>query len=260
MKNFSLISAFFAALLTQSCASEEALRNIGKEPDFRPMSIYSDPSAMPAQPPLPPESQIAPDASPSSDEETPKPYANSLWQPGSRDFFKAKKARRVGDILRVAVKIDDKAKLDNETTRQRNSKDNMQAPTLLGLEKGFRHLMPGGALNPSDLINMSNANSSTGSGTIDRNEKIATEIAAVVTRILPNGNLVISGDQEVRVNYELRRVSVEGVVRPEDIASDNTVSSNLIAQARIDYGGRGNIARAQQPRIGTQLVDMLYPF
>jgi len=262
MNKYTYLAAIFAALALQGCVSEDELRNLGREPSFRPMEIYAEPQPQAA--PSPAYDYAAPEApamfQPQADEETPKAYANSLWQPGSRDFFKAKKARRVGDILRVAIKIDDKAKLANETTRQRTAKEDTQAPTLFGLEKGFSHLMPGGALNPADLINMTNANSSTGSGAIDRNEKIATEVSAVVTRILPNGNLVIKGDQEVRVNYELRRVSVEGVVRPEDIASDNTVASNMIAQARIDYGGRGHIARAQQPRIGSQVIDMISPF
>ena len=84
-------------------------------------------------------------------------------------------------------------------------------------------------------------------------------VAAVVTDVLPNGNLIVSGSQEVRVNYELRVLNIAGIVRPRDISKDNTIAYNKIAEARISYGGRGRIMEVQQPAWGQQLFDRFKP-
>lgn len=191
--------------------------------------------------------------------DTSKPNPSSLWQPGSFSFFKDRKARQVGDILRVSVKVKDKAQLDSSATQSRGAKETATAPAALGLEKLATGWLPGKAVL-SDLINVDGSRNHTGTGKIDRGETIETEVAAMVTQILPNGNLVIHGDQEIRVNYELRKITISGIVRAEDIGADNAISSSQIAQARISYGGKGQLTDTQQPRIGHQIIDAISPF
>lgn len=191
----------------------------------------------------------------------PKQYANSLWQPGSRAFFRDQRAARVGDILRVNIKIKDKAELKNETEGRRDSQDQSSADELLGFSKKLAKLTPlGGVPNPANLVDISGNRNTKGTGSIKRDETIETQIAALITQVLPNGNLVIDGKQEMAVNYEVREVGVRGVVRPQDIKSDNSVDSTQIAEARITYGGRGQLMDVQQGRWGQQVVDAISPF
>lgn len=185
--------------------------------------------------------------------------SNSLWRPGASTFFEDKRARKVGDILKVMVSINDKAELDNKTVRERKTAEEGGAPIAFGLEKLATGWAPGKA-DPTDLFTIDMSNNSEGNGTIDRGEVVETQIAAMVTQIFPDGNLLIHGSQEIRVNHELRKITVDGIVRPEDITVENAIESNQIAEARISYGGKGNISELQQPRIGHQIIELLSPF
>jgi len=185
--------------------------------------------------------------------------ANSLWRPGARAFFKDQRAAKVGDIITIDIDISDSAKFNNTTKRERKGAEGAQAQGLAGYENQLKTFLPKG-VNPSALINASSTGSSEGSGTIDRGETVKLKVAAVVTQILPNGNLVVHGRQEMRVNYEMRELQVAGVIRRADITSANTIEFAKIAEARIAYGGRGHITRAQSPRYGHQLFDIMFPF
>ena len=99
-----------------------------------------------------------------------------------------------------------------------------------------------------------------GRGNTARNEEIKVNVAAVVTQVLPNGNLVIEGHQEVRVNFEVRELYVAGVARPVDITPANTIEHDQIAELRVAYGGRGQITDVQQPRYGAQVLDIILPY
>lgn len=237
-----------AAMLTGCADTIKKIEEAGKPP---PMSEVKDPTVELDYQPL---SWPMPDALP------PGPtYSNSLWQSGSRAFFRDQRAARVGDILRVNVRIADKAEIDNETERVRNTTETLDASPVFGLERRLFKLLPGKA-DPAALLGTNSSTNSTGTGTIEREEIIETQLAAIVTQILPNGNMVIEGSQEVRVNYEIREIAVKGVVRPEDISPENTIESNQIAQARIVYGGRGQLFDVQQPRWGHQVIEALSPF
>ena len=183
---------------------------------------------------------------------------NSLWRNGSRAFFKDQRAHQVGDILTVKVKFNDKATLENETSRSRKGEEDSGVEAFFGRKTLPPPLNKVGV--PGRILTTDSTGSSEGKGSIDRKDELQTNIAGVVTQVLPNGNLVIEGKQEVRVNFEVRELIVAGIVRPEDIESDNTIDSTKIAQARIAYGGRGQITDVQQPRYGQQVMDVILPF
>lgn len=184
---------------------------------------------------------------------------NSLWRQGARAFFKDQRAGRVGDILTVNIGINDKAKFNNTTSRSRTNSDDSDVTNLLGLEGSLGRVLPQ-AIDPTSIVSLGSANSSKGVGTVDRKEELSLTVAAIVTQVLPNGNLVIQGRQEVRVNFEVRELLIAGVVRPEDISATNTINHKQIAEARISYGGRGQLTDVQQPRYGQQVLDILLPF
>jgi flagellar L-ring protein precursor FlgH len=229
------------------CGMLQNLAEVGRPPEMTPSSNpTSDPKWRPMSMPMP-KAELAPD------------QVNSLWRSGSRAFFKDQRAAQVGDILTVLVSIADAATLDNGTATTKTSAETMGLPNFLGLESQLPKIISK-SLNTSSLVSTNSSSNNTVTGKIARDETVTIRLAAVVTQVLPNGNLVISARQEVRVNSELRELNVSGVVRPQDIASDNTVTHDRLAEARISYGGRGTLTQLQQPRIGQQLLDILLPF
>ena len=185
--------------------------------------------------------------------------ANSLWRVGARTFFNDQRANKVGDILTVQIDIDDSAKTTNNTSSSRTSGMKSGFPHLLGLESSLGKILPGG-FDPANALETNATSSNAGAGAVNRAEKISLTIAAVVSGVLPNGNLVIQGTQEVRTNTEVRQLTVAGVVRPEDISSSNTIKHTQIAEARISYGGRGDISRVQKTPAGQAVIERFQPF
>lgn len=176
----------------------------------------------------------------------------SLWDDRQSNFFTDARALNQGDILTVRIQINDRARFQNESQRNRASNRGIG----LGVNFGWDGFSTGGAAD----ANIGSDSSSRGSGSTVRSENIQLSVAAVVTDVLGNGNLVISGSQEVLVNHELRVLTIAGIVRPSDIDAGNTVSYERIAEARIAYGGRGRITEVQQPPIGQQVLDAVLPF
>jgi flagellar L-ring protein precursor FlgH len=236
------------AIALGACSSTlDRIENIGQAPSLSPIAV--PPNVAAGGPVYLP--QPAPDTQPQ------KP--NSLWRSGSRSFFRDPRAQKVGDILTVSIDIGDQAKIANTTTRTTSAKEDAGAPNLLGFESKLANILPK-AVDASKLVALNSDSSNSGTGSVDRSENITLTVAAVVTQVLANGNLVIQGQQEVRVNNEVRELLVSGVVRPEDIANSNTIKHTQIAEARISYGGRGQITDVQQPRYGQQFFDLIWPF
>jgi flagellar L-ring protein precursor FlgH len=186
---------------------------------------------------------------------------SSLWRQGARTFFNDQRATRIGDILTVKIAIDDKAKLDNTTARDRSGSSDVGVSSLFGKADALGRLLPpGGHFDPSNMVSADASSTSSGTGSISRQEKIELTLAATIAQILPNGNLVVAGRQEVRINGELRELTVAGVVRPEDIGADNSIRHDQLAEARISYGGRGTISTVQRPRWGQRITDAISPW
>jgi flagellar L-ring protein FlgH len=226
------------------CDTLQRLSEVGRPPALAPTeNPLSTPGWRPVTMPMP----------------TPQPApteADSLWRPGSRAFFKDQRAARVGDLLTVLVSMNDQATLKNATTATRNSAEAAGVPNLFGLESVLSHV----PMDPNKLVSASSSNSNIGAGQVQRSETVTVRLAGVVTQVLPNGNLVVMAHQQFRADSELRDLKVSGVIRPEDIASDNTVRSDRMAEARIAYGGRGTLTEVQTPRWGQQAADILLPF
>lgn len=237
---FLLPLALSAATLLTACA--EKMADFNKEPALTPVGAGLRPNRVAELSDMPPP--------------MPNRKGNSLWSDSSVDLFRDPRAARVGDVVTVKISIKDKASLDNTSERARNSKNVFGLSNSYDLSYG-QAKATGAGKGASDIA----ANTSTkGTGAISRSESIDLLVAAVVSEVLPNGNLVVSGTQEVRVNQEVRVLNVAGVLRPRDISTDNTVSYDKIAEARISYGGRGRITEVQQPGWGHQLLDLFAPF
>jgi flagellar L-ring protein precursor FlgH len=239
-----------AATLTAAlagCGAMDRIDQIGAAPALAPIANpTTSPGYRPVTMPMPAPEQVV-------------YQPNSLWRAGSRAFFRDQRASKVGDILTVIINIADSAKVDNATKRSRANSESAALPNFLGLESKLKNVLPN-AVDPTALVDATSGGSSAGTGSVDRKESVELTVAGVVTQVLPNGNLVIEGRQEVRVNFEVRELLIAGIVRPEDISNTNTILHTQIAEARISYGGRGQISDVQQPRYGQQLYDVIMPF
>lgn len=223
------------------------MADIGQTPQFSPSEGSYEHHAMYSNP-LPQESDIPGIADESS-----------LWASGTNSLFGDRRAGRRGDILTVVVEIDDQAQISNQTDRSRTGTVNMGIPSLFGIPQQIDATLPAGA-TMADAVSANSASTFTGDGSVARNEQLTLRVAVTVVEELPNGVLRIEGQQEVRVNFELRELIVSGYIRPADISRQNEITYDKIASARISYGGRGQITDVQQPSYGQQAADVLLPF
>jgi len=230
-------------MLLSGCGALDRLSDIGRPPTMTPivnptLARNYRPLTMPMPALLPPPTELA-----------------SLWRPGSRAFFRDQRAAQVGDLLTVLVDITDNADFENNSTATRTGTEAMAIPNLFGLKQKLVAAVTG-----ANGLNTNSTNSNIATGKIARTETMTLRLAGIITQVMPNGNLVVAARQEVRVNSELRILQVTGIVRPQDIAGDNTVTHDRMAEARISYGGSGQLTDLQTPRYGQQLMDIVLPF
>lgn len=241
------LAALIAGTVLSGCNAIDRLSSIGSPPEMaRIQNPIEQPGYKPVSMPMP-----APRVA--------TRQANSLWQEGSRAFFKDQRASEIGDIITVVVEINDDADVTNSTTRTRTNSDTASLGGFLGFESTLGQVLPEDVTG-SNLVDLGSTTNNVGTGVVGREEEINLRIAGVITQKLPNGNLVLFGRQEVRVNFEVREVVVGGVIRAADITSSNTIRYDQMAEARISYGGRGQLTDVQQPRYGSQVLDVIMPF
>jgi flagellar L-ring protein precursor FlgH len=223
------------------------MSQVGRAPDFTPLEGSYEHHAMYSTP-LP---ETTPQNGPTD--------ASSLWTAGSSSLFGDRRAANTGDILTVVIEINDSAEMKNTSGRSRTGSEKMALPALLGIPQSVNPDLPDGA-TLGNAIDTSSSSAYKGDGSVKRNEKLTLRVAATIVEQLPNGVLRIEGQQEVRVNNELRELLITGYVRPTDISRQNEITYDKIAGARISYGGRGQVTDVQQPRYGQQVADILLPF
>lgn len=233
-------------LLLSGCGALAQLSNVGRPP---PMTPTENPTLAPTWRPV---TMPMPTPQPAPTEPA------SLWRAGSQGFFQDQRASRVGDIVTVTVQMNDSGTLKNNSSASRNNSDSMGITNLFGFENILSRIAKN--VNPASLVNTNGTGSSGGTGEIQRSEAVTLSLAATVTQVLPNGNLVIVANQQVRVNSELVALSLSGVIRPEDISNTNTINDDQIAEERISYGGTGQLTQVQTPSWGQQILNIISPF
>lgn len=240
-------AAVCAVILFLTCACAR-IDKVGKAPEFSPSRESDEYFAMAAPPfpvtlaQLPPSGQA------------------SLWNSGRASLLGDRRAMAQGDILTVVIEINDSAEISNSSQRTRSGSESFGLPELFGIPQRIDEEILGGNASLSNAVDANSSSSSSGDGSVKRNEKLTLRIAATVTGVLPNGILQVVGRQEVRVNFELRELLVTGYVRPQDVSRQNEITYDKIASARISYGGRGRITEVQQPRWGQQVTEFILPF
>lgn len=222
------------------------LGQIGRAPEFSPLEGNNEHNAMYSSLP-----ETVDDRGPTEQ--------SSLWTAQRNSLLGDHRASMRGDILTVVVQINDQATMNDSTGRSRTASDKMGVPSLFGIPQRLDTALPDGATSAS-LVSTNSATTFAGTGNVARNEKVTLRLAATVVEELPNGVLRIEGQQQVRVNNEMRDLIVSGYVRPDDISRQNEITYDKIADAQISYGGQGVLTDVQQPGYGQQLLDQILPF
>jgi len=185
-------------------------------------------------------------------------HSGSIWKgaTSSNTLFGDLRARTIGDIITVKIVEVSQASETATTDTKRTSATTAGIPYLLGLET---NKLPS-SINPEKMIGASTQNDFSGSGGTTRTGSLSATITARVIDVLPSGNLAIEGKREISVNNEKKEILVQGIVRPRDIAYDNSILSTQVADAKIIYTGIGVVGEKQTPGWLARVVDMVWPF
>ena len=184
--------------------------------------------------------------------------SGSLWQESSRSLVADFRASRVGDLVMVKIDESPEAKGDSETKLDRQSSMSVGAPQLFGFAQAMQKSHPD--LNMSDFLDVMSKTSFDGKGETTRSSRVQAAMAVRVKKALPNGDLFVEGTKVLKVNDEELHIYVSGVVRPEDIAQDNSVRSSVVADAEIEFVGRGVLSDNQSQGWLTRLLSTINPF
>jgi flagellar L-ring protein precursor FlgH len=257
---------FWVLLALSGCNFVERLAEVGNAPQ---LSTIHDPTKLPNYHPI-----TMPMPAP---EVRLQNKANSLWEPGSRAFFKDQRANKVGDVLTVFVDMDQREQIEMKPLIDQDTSTNMSVNSLFGLEYTIpkalfnRNRQMNAANNPNGQNNkqtlqdpkwmdLNSHPTLKGDARYDVRDRIKFKIATTVIQTLPNGNMVIQGRQEIRLVNEVREIELRGIIRREDISLNNSIPGDKIAELRILYAGRGDLTDAQSAPWGQQVINRLKPF
>ncbi|HZR19374.1 MAG TPA: flagellar basal body L-ring protein FlgH [Verrucomicrobiae bacterium] len=184
--------------------------------------------------------------------------AQSLWREGaSQAMFADKRASRVGDLITIVVQENTTASKDNATSTSKKASMDAAITAFLYSPAASGLLTKGGTL---PALKYNSANSFDGGGTIKNSEQIVAQVTVRVVDVLPNGNMLIEGTRETSFSGEKQNIILRGIVRPDDVAANNTVFSYNVADAKIQIIGRGAITDAQRKGWFTKIWDKISPF
>ncbi len=238
-----LQKSFFMALLTLLLAGAVGgcnKRAVKKEPVARPVIANQHLANKPGQ-------------------NTEQNYG-SLWEEsdGLSAMFMDIKARKIGDILTIKIIESSSATNKASTKTERDSTFTAGLNNFFNAEKRFPSEQP--FFNPFSKVAGSLVSEFDGAGTTKRSGALTAYMTARIIDVLPNGNFVIEGNREVRVNEENQIITLTGIVRPRDISSENVIRSTYIADARIAYSGSGIVNEKQKPGWLSRLLSKVWPF
>lgn len=185
--------------------------------------------------------------------------ASSLWSASQSSLLGDRRANSRGDILTAVIEIDDRAELVNTTNRSRSGKSDSVMPSIISSASASEKFLPNG-VSMDNAFNLQNSSKFNGTGKISRQERMTLRIAATVIEVLPNGSLHIEGSQELRLNNELRQLTISGYVRAADITRQNEIQYDKVAAAKFSYGGKGAVTDFQKPKLSQYILDSVLPF
>lgn len=229
------------------CILPERLSNIGDPPEI---SEIQNPELV---------NNYQPVSMPMPDPEAVPIQMNSLWQNGSRAFFKDQRASRVGDVITVDIKFTNKTNVDDKLEASRTLTQTTPINNFFGYEKYAKKIFPK-AVDPKHMTNLGADTDLKTKGTRERTDEMDIKIAATIIQILPNGNMVIQGHREVRISGEVRTIELKGIIRREDIIAGNRIKYAKIAEARLSDVSRGEISDLNSTPWGQEILNKILPF
>lgn len=247
-KKLQILPATGLCLFLSACQMAERLSNVGEPPE---LSQIQDPTLV---------ADYEPVTMPMPMTKRQTTRINSLWQSGARAFFKDQRACQVGDVLTVKIDLFEKIELDKDFQANRKTLDASNITNLFGYEEYLGNIFPS-TVDKNKLTTVNSVANINSMGNVKKREDtLKVELAATIIQILPNGNMVIEGRQDIRMSGELKTVDLKGIIRREDILSDNSITYDKVAEARISSVGKGEMSDLARVPWGQEVLDKVLPF